>query len=142
LAETVDFLCRNRSVKFMIDESLEEPAGFSAVEALTPAEDRWIRVFARRAGARPRDLQAELGIKEGAYLAQRRSIATKVVKELEQRATSLYAELRSLDVNYDNDLPKLVRDEHLLQWARERCLHWPITPSESAERVSKRRPNE
>lgn len=142
LAETVEFLCRNPSVKFMIDESLEEPAGYSAVEDLTPAEDRWIRAFAQRAGARPRDLQAELGIKEGAYLAQRRSIATKVVKELEQRHAPLFAELTKLDVRHENDLPKLLRDEHLLQWARQRCLHWPITASESEARISKRRPNE
>lgn len=143
LVRAIDLLIENPGVSFWIDPSLKIHNGsYSAVADLTPAEDRWVRVFAQRAGARPRDLQANLGISESTYQAQRRSLCTKVLRELDERGDPLMTELQQIAGKMkDPDLVKALKDEHLLRWARDRCLHWPITRPELQGREGKTRPN-
>lgn len=129
LVEVLQLIVRDKGVEFWTDPSLRPPRGYSAVADLTPAQDTFIRDFAQNGGHSPKAMRARLGVKSGAFNHHRSEIKEKVVKELMERGESVELDGESLS------------DEALFRWARDRGLHWPITPSEVPSRNSLR-PNQ
>ena len=112
---------RDPDVFLWVHRDLRPPKGYSAVTDMTVGEERFIRDFARF-GGKPAEVRNRLTIAVSTFNDYRDRVKVKVMRELDARGQPIPLGGR------------LISDQTLYDWARQRNLHWPMTAVE--ERLS------